>query len=712
MKTITSLNFIRLLIISVFLLLYTLVFMTYSYHKEERIKDSIAKQSEHLQSNYNISTNRFKIISDNFYNILLYDADVLELLYSAKNSKNKRQRALIRKKLYERILPHYNYLTKLGVNIIQFSFENNKSFLRLHKPSKFGDDLSSIRYSFAYVNSTKKPIRGLEEGKISHAFRNVFPLYYANEYISSVDISFSSNEMQKNMNNLYGTDTHFILNKSVFKTNIYKAQKQVKYIQSIEHDDFLFAFNNNNKKISSDKLTVTKELKQEIAKNIQKDIPFSVYQNMSDYTYIISFLPIKDIKNKKTIAYLVSYSKDTALYSDLHEHIIINTTAFLLLLLLSIIVYFNIKQRLYLQIEVDEKTKDLKEQKIELEKLLNSFDKNVIFSKTDLKGKITHVSEAFCKISGYKAEELIGKPHNIVRHPDMPQEVFKDLWSTIKSGSKWSGEVKNRKKYGGFYWVFSDIEPEYNHKGELIGYYAVRHNITSKKNVEALSKELENINANLEQEVTDRVNDIIALDKEIIDTQKEVVFTMGAIAENRSQETGNHVKRVAEYSKLLALYYGLSEEEAEMLKQASPMHDIGKVAIPDAILNKPGRFDEDERKIMDTHSELGYNMLKHSTRPLLKMAATVAYEHHEKWDGSGYPNNLKGEDIHIYGRITALADVFDALGSDRVYKKSWELERILKLFKEQRAKHFDPKLIDIFFDNLDEFLAIRDRFVD
>ncbi len=200
--------------------------------------------------------------------------------------------------------------------------------------------------------------------------------------------------------------------------------------------------------------------------------------------------------------------------------------------------------------------------------------------------------------------------------------------------------------------------------------------------------------------------------KEIEDTQKEVVFTMGSIAESRSKETCNHVRRVAEYSKLLALYYGLNEDEAEMLKQASPMHDIGKVAIPDSVLNKSGTLDDAQRKIMDEHVNLGYEMLKHSKRPLLKTAAIVALQHHEKWDGTGYPKAKKGSDIHIYGRITALADVFDALGSDRVYKKAWEDEKIFDLFREERGKHFDPNLVDIFFEKLEDFLAIRDTFKD
>jgi response regulator RpfG family c-di-GMP phosphodiesterase len=200
--------------------------------------------------------------------------------------------------------------------------------------------------------------------------------------------------------------------------------------------------------------------------------------------------------------------------------------------------------------------------------------------------------------------------------------------------------------------------------------------------------------------------------KEVEDTQKEIIFTMGAIGETRSKETGNHVKRVAKYSELLAILYGLSEEQAECLKLASPMHDIGKVGIPDSILNKPGKFNDEERIIMNTHAELGYGMLKHSTKKLLKIAAIVAYEHHEKWDGSGYPNQLSGENIHIYGRITALADVFDALGSDRVYKKAWCDEKIFNLFHEERGKHFEPKLIDLFFENLEKFLEIREEFKD
>ena len=202
------------------------------------------------------------------------------------------------------------------------------------------------------------------------------------------------------------------------------------------------------------------------------------------------------------------------------------------------------------------------------------------------------------------------------------------------------------------------------------------------------------------------------LTDEIEETQKEIIFTMGAIAECRSKETSNHIKRVAEFSKQLALLYGLDSKEAELLKLASPMHDVGKVAIPDAILNKKGRFNAEERFIMDSHAQLGYEMLKNSQRTILQAAAIVAHEHHEKWDGSGYPRGLSGEDIHIFGRITAVADVFDALSCHRVYKRAWERERIVAYFEAERGKHFDPHLTDLFLTHLDRFYEIREAFQD
>ncbi|NHW34474.1 DUF3369 domain-containing protein [Paenibacillus aceris] len=202
----------------------------------------------------------------------------------------------------------------------------------------------------------------------------------------------------------------------------------------------------------------------------------------------------------------------------------------------------------------------------------------------------------------------------------------------------------------------------------------------------------------------------IYLNEELESTQQEIIYTMGEITETRSQETGHHVKRVAEYSRLLALKYGMSEQEAEVVRLASPMHDVGKVGIPDAILNKPGALTKEEFEIMKTHSNLGYEMLKHSNKQVLNAAAIIAQQHHERFDGTGYPQGLSGEEIHVYGRITAVADVFDALCSDRVYKKAWELDRVLDLLKTERGRHFDPVVVDLFLEHLDEFLVIKELY--
>lgn len=208
------------------------------------------------------------------------------------------------------------------------------------------------------------------------------------------------------------------------------------------------------------------------------------------------------------------------------------------------------------------------------------------------------------------------------------------------------------------------------------------------------------------------ISELIELNNQIRTTQSEVIYTMGGIGEFRSKETGNHVKRVALYSEILALLYGLSEEKATILKLASPMHDIGKIAIPDNILNAPRPLSPQEFEVMKTHAELGYEMLKGSNQEIFKAAATVAHEHHERYDGSGYPNKLAGDNIHIFGRITAIADVFDALASKRVYKSEWDTREILSLFHKESGKHFDPNLVKLFIGNLKSFLEIHQKYAD
>jgi response regulator RpfG family c-di-GMP phosphodiesterase len=194
--------------------------------------------------------------------------------------------------------------------------------------------------------------------------------------------------------------------------------------------------------------------------------------------------------------------------------------------------------------------------------------------------------------------------------------------------------------------------------------------------------------------------------QKLLQREQEALRVLSNAAEYKDPETASHVARVAHYSKLLARKIGLDAEEQEIVFHASPLHDIGKVGISDAILLKPAKLDETEMAAMRKHCQIGWKILESSENPYLKAGAIIAQTHHEKYDGSGYPAGCKGDQIHIYGRITAIADVFDALTSKRAYKEAWTFERALDFLKDQSGKHFDPFLCKLFIDNIDEVESI------
>lgn len=207
----------------------------------------------------------------------------------------------------------------------------------------------------------------------------------------------------------------------------------------------------------------------------------------------------------------------------------------------------------------------------------------------------------------------------------------------------------------------------------------------------------------------DAKNEQLRLIHEIESTQTEIISTLGNSVESRDLSTKMHVDRVAKYCEKLAQLYGMHPDDIQNLKLASPLHDIGKITISDNILNKPAKLTDVEFTTMQNHTKAGYEILKNSKRKLLKLASVIAYEHHEKWDGSGYPRGLKGEEISLVGRITAIADVFDALATKRVYKEAWSDEKVKKVMSEGMGTHFDPTLLKIFLEHYDDFIKIRNN---
>jgi PAS domain S-box-containing protein len=342
-----------------------------------------------------------------------------------------------------------------------------------------------------------------------------------------------------------------------------------------------------------------------------------------------------------------------------------------------------INYRKLLENRLNVNKQDLREKIHFLSEYQKALDLGTALCRMDVTGKITYANQTFINLLGFEGQDIIGNNYFKVCEFGDGSNSAQILKQNIYEKKVYNASVLHRSIKGKQVHLSSAYIPIFDIHHEIIEIVCIHHDLT----------------------------EIMELNREIHDTQRELIYTLGEVTENRSNETGNHVKRVAEYAAILAKYSGY-EKDVEVIKIASTMHDIGKIAIEDSILKKPGKLTTEEFIRMKEHSIIGYHMFKNSKRPILQAAAIIAKDHHEKWDGSGYPDGLKAEDIHPYGRMVAIADVFDALGSDRVYKKAWDLEKIYALFKEERGKHFDPDMIDVFFAHLDEILEIKKQYID
>ncbi len=223
--------------------------------------------------------------------------------------------------------------------------------------------------------------------------------------------------------------------------------------------------------------------------------------------------------------------------------------------------------------------------------------------------------------------------------------------------------------------------------------------------VRMLHNQVRNQNKILEVRVNERT-------KELHDTRLSIIRRLGRAAEYRDNETGNHVIRMSRYSAILAREYGMTEQQCDLLLHASPMHDVGKIGIPDSILLKPGKLDVKEFEKMKSHVVIGAEILSGDESDLIRLAWEIALQHHERWDGKGYPNGLKGEEITVAARIVSISDVFDALTSVRPYKKAWPVEETLKEIRDKSGVMFDPKIVELLDKALPEILKIKEQFSD
>lgn len=322
---------------------------------------------------------------------------------------------------------------------------------------------------------------------------------------------------------------------------------------------------------------------------------------------------------------------------------------------------------------------DLSEQKHYLHEYERALEVGTSLCVIDTDGIIVSTNKNFSATLNYNPEELIG-----CSLYDLVQDAndFKDRILKKVGEQGFSSRVIKVKGKGGFQRTLSTvIIGIHNQNGDIHSLMSLSHDIS----------------------------ETIQISEDIIENQKDLIYVLGEVVENRSQETGLHIKRVALISELLARKYGLSDEYSAMIKIASPLHDIGKIGISDDILHKPGKLSESEYKIMQKHADLGYQLLNKLDKPIINMAATIAHQHHEFYNGKGYPAGLIGEHIAIEARIVGLVDVFDALCSRRIYKEPWSDEDTIAYLNDNKGIQFDPELVELFMENLDEIMQIRNQ---
>jgi len=339
---------------------------------------------------------------------------------------------------------------------------------------------------------------------------------------------------------------------------------------------------------------------------------------------------------------------------------------------------------------------------------------------------ILDCNRAFARLVGVPAKKIMGcSIHRLLA--SWPAAALANLEAAIPAMDRGEGDetitVPAADGERSFKVKVTSIPGTRGESNEDLCKVAVFRDVTELATVE---RQLQAWNSELESRIRSRIKDLELevsrrksaeeglrkLNVKIVDSQREILVTLSEVVENRSPETANHVLRVGEYARTLASAYGLSPSHVTLIADAAPLHDVGKIAIPDSILNKEGRLTEEEMTIMKTHSAIGYRILGSSERSIMRAAALMALEHHERWNGEGYPAGKAGENISLSGRIVCICDVFDALATSRPYKKGWPIERINEYIQAESGHMFDPNLVALFIANLDRFRDISSRYPD
>ncbi len=409
---------LKLMLFLLFIVLNIITYTITEINKSERIEISLKSSLNEIKNDYKSIQYQQNIVVQN--TIEYINQNMMDILNKLPDSTEGEKESL-RKELYQRLLFKYEQLKKNGVYQFQFCLPNNRSFLRMHKPEKYGDDLGSIRYSFEHTNKTKKPIEGFEGGRTTHGLRYVRPLFDKNgNYLCAVEVSFSSSYVQNYLTTMSNLHSHFLVNKSVFNVNLWNSKElNSKYMESAENDQYMLLLTDQHKKdiCVVDNRTKLQSYKKEIREKMEQGIPFSIFVEhdkkehyafiySKDHIDVISFLPIRDTKDKVS-AWIVSYNVDDFIYMTLFGVEIVRIASFFIFLIFVFLAYKVFNQKKELENSVSQKTKELSSLSSKLKYYISSIQSILVV--LDKKGNITLINPAASKLLGFEEDELLGK---------------------------------------------------------------------------------------------------------------------------------------------------------------------------------------------------------------------------------------------------------------------------------------------------------------
>lgn len=750
---------IILLVSFLFLTLNTVVYFAIDKNKDERVRSSLNSHLDKLETHYQIVLEHQKTIADAVYKRTIIQDEVVDILSKAWKSTSEKEKDLLRHKLYNKLKFQYDVMKAKGVLQYHFVFPNNVVFLRMHKPSKYNDNLSSVRFDFKNTNKMKKINRGLSSGRTAHAFRNIYPLYDKNSnYIGALDIAFPSEVLQDSLTSISKIHTHFILSKHAFYVKSWDRDDIVlKYLRSAENSEYFLAMTQHHTKdrCITDLSKKLKDKKEFIKNSISKEKKFGFYYVDETCLKTVSFLPLNDSITDRTIAWLVSYENDEFIARTLQNSFNEKVISFFILLALAYFINRIISQKEILNIEVENKTKELKEFNQNLEqKVKDEVDKNMqrelehsaeietylnkerylrtimstvsdinqyLITKDSLDELLQITCERFVKQRYYefcyiRLTEKDGKSKNFFSKENEFAKKFMEIIKVsnedkfskcpVKSSIEKNHEIiiNDIRTY--------DIDELYrewakNEKftslvafplkkdsySEVLGVIVVFSSREEGFDIEEISM-LEELSGDIGFAINSfrQKDEIQKLHKQMMKNYEETILGFVKLIEQRDPYTAGHTTRVAKYSKMIAKELGYKKEDLEKLYKASILHDIGKISTPDSILLKPSRLNSQEYELIQEHVTVGYEMLKNIE--FYKDLADIMQYHHERYDGRGYPDGLKGEEIPEFSAIMAIADAFDAMTSTRIYKKRNSVEEAIQELIELKGSQFNPRIVD------------------